>query len=708
MKMLYIQHGTPSDLIASAPLLLEARRAGHEVRLVLPKDLVPLAEMAAPGIVTLPLQVSPFGPGFNLIDRWVTGIADQLEAFAADTWVIASRQWTELEEHFVQRARPERVFAGRGGFWQHPARPVPPVIRVFVDHPIDLDPSVPLAVAMRRLAALLLGEAVELPAPRLAIPADLLEQSRADLASLGIEPGAYAVWCVGMSQSDAWRLWNQETWAEALGAWSSVHDGPVLLVHAPEEADSVAGIRAAAGEAGARAIAIEHGSPEGLVALLAGARIVVANCGPIASIAAAAGAPVVQVGLAGPWRSWIPQAGPCVTLVPGLPTPTRAWSRQPTAAALAVVTPARLAAAARDLLSRSIDQPQIRAVPLDGPMMMAFANEAIGTADRVVEQRDRLAQQHKREQTRNEQLSEAYTAAFARVNAEIERSRELIEQLRSERDRLKASQTEAEAALGDLRRELESTRAEKESMRSQAEAAPQLAERLNAVGADLHKTHVVAGELKNQLEARHARVAELEQKINEFRDKLEAVRQQRNDANAKLAQADVKIAQAEARAARAQAPSQRGAEELIRARGDLVEAHALVESLRGELERARADRESLDILVSSREGEVASLRSALAETEARLREATAAREKLKSRVDHQAAELRTLRLRINELLASRWRKLGQRLRVAMVLPWEREQPGLTTGSGQSQRSIPNGTAPAPQGRVEQEMTRTKA
>lgn len=706
MKLLYIQHGTPSDLIASAPLLLEARRAGHEVRLVLPRELVPLAEMAAPGIVTLPLQVSPFGPGFSLIDRWVTGIADQLEAFAADTWVIASRQWTELEEHFVQRARPERIFAGRGGFRQHPTRPAPPVIRVVVDHPIDLDPTVPLSVAIRRLASVLLGEVVDLPAPRLAIPQGVQEHSRADLVSLGVEPGAYAAWCVGVSPGDAWRLWSEETWAEALSSWSSLHDGPVVLVHAPEEADSVSRIRAAAGEAGARSVAIEHGSPEQLVSLLAGAKIVVANCGPIASIAAASGVPVVQVGLAGPWRSWIPQAGACVTLVPGLPTPTRAWARQPTTAALAAVTPARLAAAARDLLRGSIDKPQIRAVPIDTPTMVAFASEAIGAADRVVEQRDRLAQQHKREQARNEQLTEAYTAAFVRVNTEIERSRELIEKLTTERDRLQASHAEATAAFGDVRRELESTRAEMESMRSQAEAAPQLAERLNAVGADLHKTHVVAGELKNQLEARHARVAELEQKINEFRDKLEAVRQQRNDANAKLAQADVKIAQAEARAARAQAPSQRGAEELIRARGDLVEAHAMVESLRGELERARADRESLDILVGSREGEVATLRAALGETEARLREALAAREKLKSRVDHQAAELRTLRLRMNELLASRWRKLGQRLRVAMVLPWEREQPQAM--GGQAQRPMANQTAPATQRRVEPETTRTKA
>lgn len=38
----------------------------------------------------------------------------------------------------------------------------------------------------------------------------------------------------------------------------------------------------------------------------------------------------------------------------------------------------------------------------------------------------------------------------------------------------------------------------------------------------------------------------------------------------------------------------------------------------------------------------------------------------------QAKELIELRKRVGELMASRWRKLGQRIGVAMVMPWERE------------------------------------
>lgn len=37
----------------------------------------------------------------------------------------------------------------------------------------------------------------------------------------------------------------------------------------------------------------------------------------------------------------------------------------------------------------------------------------------------------------------------------------------------------------------------------------------------------------------------------------------------------------------------------------------------------------------------------------------------------QQAEIRLLRRRLDQLRASRWRKLGQRLGLAMTLPWER-------------------------------------
>ncbi|MEL6498574.1 MAG: hypothetical protein AAF937_07525 [Planctomycetota bacterium] len=40
----------------------------------------------------------------------------------------------------------------------------------------------------------------------------------------------------------------------------------------------------------------------------------------------------------------------------------------------------------------------------------------------------------------------------------------------------------------------------------------------------------------------------------------------------------------------------------------------------------------------------------------------------------QQAEIRLLRHRIEQLRASRWRRLGQRLGLAMTLPWERSGP----------------------------------
>lgn len=40
----------------------------------------------------------------------------------------------------------------------------------------------------------------------------------------------------------------------------------------------------------------------------------------------------------------------------------------------------------------------------------------------------------------------------------------------------------------------------------------------------------------------------------------------------------------------------------------------------------------------------------------------------------QQAEIRLLRVRLDQLRASRWRRLGQRLGLAMTLPWEKSEP----------------------------------
>ncbi|MEO1583520.1 MAG: hypothetical protein AAFR96_02975 [Planctomycetota bacterium] len=41
----------------------------------------------------------------------------------------------------------------------------------------------------------------------------------------------------------------------------------------------------------------------------------------------------------------------------------------------------------------------------------------------------------------------------------------------------------------------------------------------------------------------------------------------------------------------------------------------------------------------------------------------------------QQAEIRLLRSRVGQLRASRWRRLGQRLGLAMTLPWEVSEGG---------------------------------
>jgi DNA repair exonuclease SbcCD ATPase subunit len=95
-----------------------------------------------------------------------------------------------------------------------------------------------------------------------------------------------------------------------------------------------------------------------------------------------------------------------------------------------------------------------------------------------------------------------------------------------------------------------------------------------------------------------------------------------------------------------------------RARGMTAELHARLHQLQADLARAQAE-----LLEARAEASDSKLKLSRLETE---------RGTLATLTRQQEGEVVVLRGRLHELLASRWRRYGQKLHLCMTMPWERE------------------------------------
>jgi hypothetical protein len=214
---------------------------------------------------------------------------------------------------------------------------------------------------------------------------------------------------------------------------------------------------------------------------------------------------------------------------------------------------------------------------------------------------------------------------------------------------------------GELRAQLETRTAEVTSLRAQLDAAREQVREIHTLGAELRRMHDVATELKAQVEVRSARLIDAERDTDQLRADLQEARRS-------AAGIEQRAAQAAADASRAREM----AAELVQTRTELVQAIARVESIRSEIARVRSERDTLDEVVSARDAELADAQ-ALLNAERRRNEAMRAQvQAQRLRIAALTRQNQTLGVRLGELLASRWRKLGQRLGLAMVMPWERQ------------------------------------
>ncbi|MCW5768725.1 MAG: hypothetical protein KIT19_08565 [Phycisphaeraceae bacterium] len=259
--------------------------------------------------------------------------------------------------------------------------------------------------------------------------------------------------------------------------------------------------------------------------------------------------------------------------------------------------------------------------------------------------------------------AEAEGARVAEIGAELERMHRVADHAHS-----LAAAREAELAAA---------RAQIEELREQARG-------LHTLGAELHRVHGVAGELRAQLQIQSARVGEA----------LEEVQRARRE----LREADASTAAARAAALVDSARAARIAEELARMQQAVIQSQARAETLRNDVSRARTDRDALDAVVIARDAEIARLVKETADARREAAAAVGARDRERARADALAAENVTLRQRLGELLASRWRKIGQRFGVAMTMPWEREIREIKPSDSRAGITGPGSREPGRNGR----------
>jgi ADP-heptose:LPS heptosyltransferase/predicted nucleic acid-binding Zn-ribbon protein len=201
------------------------------------------------------------------------------------------------------------------------------------------------------------------------------------------------------------------------------------------------------------------------------------------------------------------------------------------------------------------------------------------------------------------------------------------------------------AEASRLRREADGS----ESVRSELEA------RAARLAAEL-------ASLSDELRAARARLDQQGAVAAQYREQLAAAARALGEKEAGWSRhvASLDKLMAELRAEHAEALVKRGedAGALAAARERLAEAIPVLDDLRGRLGAAQHR-------LGHAESQASDLRLRVTRLEA---DQTA----VSALARQHEAEVEVLRLRLSELLASRWRKLGQKMGVAMKLPWERD------------------------------------
>lgn len=657
MRILASNPDTIGDLVLRQPLYRALLDAGHELMLVIRPLLEPIVPLVAPGARVIPCAAPVYAGEVEPSDPSLAPVADAARLFDPDVLLVAPFQWTVLEERLAMSLPRSRCVAMTGRLYRDPGfGPAPPS---FIRAGVSVSEDVPETLKNQKLAAAVLERAVSLPDPRLAPTRGQLEAARAELSRLGIEPQSYWVACVGDTPHTAVRNWHVERWASVLSRWAAEHRRRFLFIGAAPEAATARRVRDRMGDQGA-AVAEWFGSGDGALDVLIGLAAlsrgyVGRDTGPM-HLAAALGRPVLAVFGGGTWPRFLPAAEHSVSITVGVPCAGCGWVCHLSESVCVHEVPAAEVWGAADALERGgITTRTVRVIPPDAALLARIGREGAAAARErltqvsVARRRTGEAQMPHNDGGESVMAEAVFGVASAvepkswapptgepadRVSEELAQTRQQLAQARHRVAQLEAAAAEALAHRARQAAEIASAREYVVEVKARAAA------------------------LEHKLEERSAELAAARERLR--LEDSSAARVERLKAELDKARAEIAV-----RVREAQAADQR-----IKGLTTQVDEALTI----GTAEHRKREAALIEKLNEAR-GQLTTVQGRLADLRqqaARQQTERAALVRLTAQQEQRIAELRR---RVRDLVASRWRRLGQRLRLAMELPWEREFRG---------------------------------
>lgn len=618
MRILISNPDTIGDVVLREPLFRALAGAGHELALVVRPLVQPLARVVAPGARLIDLPVDVYDGKLAACDERLDAVARAAVDFGPDVYVAAPFTWTALEARLAGELPDARRIGQAGGRYCDAWLDVGGPVEAPFDEVVRVNEDLHEVRKSEALARAVLGVPVHLGEPGLDLDASLHDSADAVLAGLGLERGGYLAACVGHHGHTAVRNWRPERWAEALAHWMTRHGRAVLLMGAAEEAE----VSRAIGDAlEAKGLEPRHwfGGPEGdtlsMAALLAASRGYVGrDTGPM-HVAAALGKPVLAVFGGGTWPRFRPLVSPSVSVTLAVPCSPCDWRCDLRRSQCIQDVPVGEVVSQIDRLeSGEVTGSEVRQVEPSRAMLVSIAGD-LATAARkakgeMAAMRGKLADRD--EQARRATMSESV------VLQRLEKLEQAVQKsARAEEAERRASEvtqklTQHTQALQTAREELSRAIARADTADQQRVAIKAEVERVRAEG---ERTRAEAERLRAEL----AKASERASQVERQRDAAEA---EAAGLRAKYAGVDPDKLEADRSAARQLAGKVQGENN----------------DLRLHVERLTHERVAMEKLAQQR-------------------------------LDY----IRGLESKMADLLASRWRQIGQRLHVAMTLPWEEDE-----------------------------------
>jgi ADP-heptose:LPS heptosyltransferase len=626
MRILISNPDTIGDVVLREPLFRALHGAGHELALVVSPLVQPMARMVAPGARLFELPVSVYNGKIRADDERLDAVAEAAAAFEPDVFVAAPYTWTVLEQRMAEALPGVRSIGQAGGQFLDPAYGREVEVRAPFDEIVRVNEDLHELRKSEALARAVLGKAVHLDEPKLVVDPEQAEAANAVLGALSLKRGAFLAACVGHQVHTAIRNWRPERWAQTLAHWMEKHQRPVLLLGAQEEAEVS---REIADALEAKGLEPRHwfGGPEGdtllMAALLdASHGYVGRDTGPM-HIAAALGKPVFAIFGGGTWPRFRPLARPSVSITLAVPCSPCDWRCEQRRSHCIKDIPVGEVTAQIDRFEAGlVEGAEVVQIEPSRAMLVGLAGDAARAARQYRAELSvaRRALGEKDEEVRRVSMSE---------NAVLQRL-DRLEQAFQKSGQANAQAEEAKRHASEVTQKLNQNTQALQQARQELAQAVRRAETTDQVNANL------AGEV----ESLRAQLAEAKRHASEGQQQAEQLRQQLTQ------QRDA--AEREAASLRAKYTGV----DLAKLRENLASARRLAGTVQGENNDLKL---RVEQLVRERR----------------------AMEKL---ADQRLVAVQTLESKLGELLASRWRQMGQRLHVAMVLPWEEAERRRLVGT----------------------------